>query len=192
MTKINDFQKSELQNASKVLDSIDLFEGAEVTKMVEKIFEFTEGLNDYATVSVAQIFHHLVRNHPIVAIDEDDEWTFLYCWRDDEDDIVLDNGEPSDGLGACYRCNRYPDLVKYVKYDGTTYYIDKKYYRCPDEMKDNYESKTVKLPYLPPYEKVVLTTRTSSIKDVYYTLDPVQRDMVNYLIGKAAKKNGRD
>lgn len=192
MAKINDFQKSELQNAAKVLNGMDLFDGAKVTEVVEKIFDLTENLNDYATVSIAQIFHHLVRNHPIISIDESDEWTFLYSWRDDESDIVLDNGEPSDGLGACYRCDRYPNLIKYVRLDGTTYYIDEKYYRCPDGMKDDYDSKTVKLPYLPPYEKPMLTSRASSMRDVYDTLDPVQRDMVNYLIRKAVQDNGRD
>lgn len=190
MTKINDFQKSELDRAAKVLNGMPLFDGANVTDAVEKIFEITEDLNDYAAVSVAQIFHHLVRNHPIIAIDEDDEWTFLYSWCDDDGEPSYDDVEPSDDLGACYVCDRYADLVKYVDIDGEVHYEDRKYYRDPDN--GDYDPKTVQLPYLPPYEKVVPASRASSIGDVYHTLDPVQRDMVNYLIGKAVKENGRD
>lgn len=190
MTKINDLQKSELERASKVLDGMPLFDGADVTEVVEKIFELTEDLNDYATVSVAQLFHHLVRNHPVIPIDENDEWTFVYSWGDGVDDHD-ENEEPEDGLGACYKCNRYPELLKYVSLGGTTRYVDSAYYRDPDK-RSAYERREVTLPYLPAYEKVVLTSSEATMDEIYFTLDLVQRNMVNYLIGKAVKENGRD
>ena len=171
MEYLTDFQKAELNKASFFLDDRELFEHAKVTEGISNCFDVVKDLNVYAKVSVAQLFHHLVRNHPIMAIDEDDEWIAMESDREDCD---------------CYYAERYPNLRKYVKKEGLgVRYYDKKYYHSQDHTFE--EEREVKLPYLPPYERVVIE-HGEYISDIPKTFDPAQRQVLNYLVGEAYAK----
>lgn len=167
MTYLTDFQKNELDRASFLLDNRELFDNAKITEAVADCLDRVKDLNDDAKVFVAQAFHRLARNQPIIAIDEDDEWIAMRSDREDCD---------------CYYAERYPNLRKYVKKIGSgACYYDKKYY-SPDYMFE--EEREVTLPYLPPYERVVIE-HGELIGDVLKTLNPIQRMTLNYLVGEA-------
>ena len=171
MAHLTDFQKSELNRASFFLDDCELFDNAKVTEAVSDCLDRVKDLNAYAKVSVAQLFHHLAKNHPIMAIDEDDEWVAMESDREDCD---------------CYYAERYPDLHKYVKKEGLgVRYYDKKYYRSQDHTFE--EEREVKLPYLPPYERVVIE-HGEFISDILKTFNPAQMQVLNYLVGEAYAK----
>ncbi len=171
MAYLTDFQKSELDKASFFLDDRELFEHAKITEAVSDCLDRVKDLNAYAKVSVAQLFHHLVRNHPVTGIDEDDEWISTDSDREDCD---------------CYYAERYPNLRKYVKKEGLgVRYYDKKYYRSQDHTFE--EEHEVKLPYLPPYERVVIE-HGETIGDILKTFNPAQTQVLNYLVGEALAK----
>lgn len=171
MECLTDFQKAELDRVSFVLDDSELFEHAKVTEAVSDCFDVVKDLNIHAKVAVSQLFHHLVKNHPIMGIDEDDEWITMESDREDCD---------------CYYAERYPDLHKYVKKEGLgVRYYDKKYYRSLDHTFE--EEREVKLPYLPPYERVVIE-HGETIDDILKTFNPAQRMVLNYLVGEAYAK----
>ncbi len=171
MEYLTDFQKAELDKASFFLDDSGLFEHAKVTEAVSDCFNVVKDLNDHAKVAVAQLFHHLTRNHPIMDIDEDDEWVPMESDREDCD---------------CYYAERYPNLRKYVKKEGLgVRYYDKKYYRSQNHTFE--EEREVKLPYLPPYERVVIECG-EHVGDIVKTFNPAQRMTLNYLVGEAYEK----
>lgn len=176
MEYLTDFQKAELDRVSFILDDSEMFEHAKVTEAVSDCFDVVKDLNAHAKVAVAQLFHHLAKNHPIIGIDEDDEWISMESDREDCD---------------CYYAERYPDLRKYVKKEGLgVRYYDKKYYRSLDHTFE--EEREVKLPYLPPYERVVIE-HGEVIGDILKTLNPAQRMALNYLVGEAyAKGMGKE
>lgn len=171
MEYLTDFQKAELDKVSFILDDSEMFEHAKVTEAVSDCFDVVKDLNAHAKVAVAQLFHHLAKNHPIIGIDEDDEWISMESDREDCD---------------CYYAERYPDLRKYVKKEGLgVRYYDKKYYRSQDHTFE--EEREVKLPYLPPYERVVIE-HGETIDDILKTFNPAQRMVLNYLVGEVYLK----
>ena len=171
MAYLTDFQKTELDRASFFLDDCELFKHEKITEAVSDCLDRVKDLNAYAKVAVAQLLHHLTRNHPITAIDEDDEWVAMESDREDCD---------------CYYAERYPNLHKYVKKEGLgVRYYDKKYYRSQDHTFE--EEREVKLPYLPPYERVVIE-HGETVGDILKTFNPAQRQVLNYLVGGAYAK----
>ena len=172
MAYLTEFQKDELNRASFFLDNCELFDHAKITEIVAELLDQVKDLNDYAKVSAAQLFHHLVKQHPIVAIYEDDEW--ISTESDDED-------------YDCYYAKRYNNLIKYVKKDDDSdvHYFDKQYYRSCN--KTFSEAREVNLPYLPSYERAVIASG-ENIGYILQTLDPAQKQVVDYLVGEAYAK----
>lgn len=176
MMYLTGFQKDELDRASFYLDDRELFGNEKITEIVGEFLTQIKDLNDYAKVSVAQLFHHLVKQHPIIAIDSDDEWISTESDSKDYD---------------CYYAKRYSNLIKRVKKDDASdvRYFDKQYYRSQNHTFK--EEREVTLPYLPPYERVVIASG-ETIDDIINTLDPAQRQVFNYLVGEAYARGMED
>lgn len=176
MAYLTGFQKDELDKASKYLDNCAIFDKANITDTVADILTQIKDLNTLAKISVAQLLHHLVKDQPIIAIDENDEW-IEYPSKYESYDF--------------YQCKRYPTLMKAVsKETGKTAYYDTMYYRSIGGVYS--EAKEVTLPYLPPYERVVIPDATT-MKEVVATMDPAQLHVVEELIRIATdKKNTED
>ena len=172
MAYLTEFQKDELDRASFYLDNCALFDHAKITEIVAELLDQVKDLNDYAKVSAAQLFHHLVKQHPIIAIYKDDEWIPTESGDEDYD---------------CYYAKRYSNLIKRVKKDDASdvRYFDKQYYRSQNHTFE--EEKEVTLPYLPTYEREVIASG-ETIDDILQTLDPAQKQVVNYLVGEAYAK----